>query len=361
MHHYPLHAGTLFRRRIGTVRAVDGIDLELRAGETLALVGESGCGKSTTLRRILELVPPDEGRIAVLGRDVGELRGNAARKALRRELQVVFQDPSGSLDPRMNVSELIAEPLGAFDVPAAERARRVDELLELVGLEPGHAGRFPQQLSGGQRQRVGIARALALEPRVLLLDEPVSALDVSIRAGIVNLLGTLKATLDLSYLFVAHDLALVRHVADRVAVMYRGTIVETGDVERVYRNPSHPYTRELLAAVPVPDPDVERERRRARRAARPPDDSPHAPAASVADAPSGCPFRERCATRAGLDPSERKRCDDSRPLLRDVAGPSTAPPDTDSIVGHASACHFAGRPTGERAIGTEDRASASSR
>ena len=264
--HHPLRDGTLLRRRIGTVRAVDGVDLELREGETLALVGESGCGKSTTLREILALVPPEAGRIEVFGTDVATLDGRA-RRALRRDLQVVFQDPSGSLDPRMGVFDLVAEPLEAFGVPPGERARRVEELLALVGLEPLHAERFPGQLSGGQRQRVGIARALALEPRVLLLDEPVSALDVSVRASVINLLARLRSRLHLSYLFVAHDLALVRHVADRVAVMYRGTIVETGDVERVYARPTHPYTRALLAAVPVPDPSVERERRRARRTA----------------------------------------------------------------------------------------------
>ena len=271
--HYPLHEGTLFRRRVGMVRAVDGVDLELLEGETLALVGESGSGKSTLLREILNLSPPDEGRISVLGADVAGLRGRAARKALRRDLQVVFQDPTGSLDPRMSVFDLIAEPLEVFDVPSVEHTARVDALLGLVGLEPGHAARFPQQLSGGQRQRVGIARALALEPRVLLLDEPVSALDVSVRAGVINLLQELKSTLDLSYLFVAHDLALVRHVADRVAVMNRGRIVETGDVERVYENPAHPVTRALLAAIPVPDPDVERQRYRVRQDTRTTDDA----------------------------------------------------------------------------------------
>ena len=359
--HFALHEGALLRRRVGVVRAVDGVDLELFEGETLALVGESGSGKSTLLREILELSPPEAGRIAVLGTDVGELRGRAAKKAVRRDVQGVFQDPTGSLDPRMSVFELIAEPLGAFDVPSREHPRRVAALLALVGLDPAHAERFPQQLSGGQRQRVGIARALAIEPKVLLLDEPVSALDVSVRAGVVNLLESLGARLGLSYLFVAHDLALVRHVADRVAVMYGGTIVESGETERLYARAAHPYTRALLAAIPIPDPARERERRRRRRAAAreasaasegpptgangeaPIGQAPDGATADDGEPGTGCPYRERCPRRASLAAPDRRRCAEERPSLRRVPDPSAPLADGARRAVHAVACHFDGR------------------
>ena len=334
--HFPLYRGRLLRRRIGTVRAVDGIDLEILPGETLGLVGESGCGKSTTVLEILNLEPPGEGAITVLGTDVATLRGRrgrAARKALRRDLQVVFQDPTGSLDPRMAVFDLVAEPLATFGVPRSERAGRVRELLERVGLEPGLAERYPAQLSGGQRQRVGIARALALEPRLVILDEPVSALDVSVQAGVLNLLAELKASLGIAWLFVAHDLAVVRRVADRVAVMYLGTIVETGGVHDVYGSPAHPYTRTLLSAVPVPDPRVERARRRT---------LPIGDAPSPADPPSGCRFHPRCPVRAGLGDAERRRCADEVPAL--VAVPVGNATEDASHGARAAACHFPERP-----------------
>ena len=248
--HYPLMKGAVFRRRIGTVYAVDGIDLEVKEGETLGLVGESGCGKSTTLLEILNLKPPTGGEIAVLGKDVGALQ-RRDRKQMRRDLQVVFQDPMASLDPRMPVFDLIAEPLGVFGYSAKATEDRVNELLRLVGLEPSHASRYPQQFSGGQRQRIGIARALALEPKLIVLDEPVSALDVSIQAGVINLLDELKAELNLSYLFVAHDLAVIRHIADRVAVMYLGKIVESGRGRQRVRPPDAP----LHPGAAVGDPD----------------------------------------------------------------------------------------------------------
>ncbi len=329
--HFPLYSGTVLRRRTGTVRAVDGIDLEIMQGETLGLVGESGCGKSTTVLEILNLVPPGAGSISVFGTDVRELRGRAARRLLRRDLQVVFQDPMGSLDPRMSVFDLIAEPLAAFNARAGARATRIDELLRLVGLEPGLARRYPQQLSGGQRQRVGIARALALEPRLIVLDEPVSALDVSVQAGVLNLLAELQSRLGLAYLFVAHDLAVIRHVADRVAVMHLGTIVETGDVDDVYRHPAHPYTRTLLSAMPIPDPRIERVRRRTLPVGEPP---------SPTDPPSGCGFRTRCPLKPMLTEADGERCTVERPLLRRVSPSDVAGGGT-----HAAACHFAARST----------------
>ncbi|MEW9553133.1 dipeptide ABC transporter ATP-binding protein [Nonomuraea sp. NPDC050783] len=317
---YPLLKGAVFKRRVGTVHAVAGVGFDIREGETLGLVGESGSGKTTTLTEILELAAPQAGRLVVLGRDTARL-GRGERTAIRRDMQVVFQDPLASLDPRMTVHDLLAEPLRTHGRPQPEL--RVAELLSLVGLDPSHAARYPQDFSGGQRQRIGIARALALEPRLLVLDEPVSALDVSIQAGVINLLGALKARLGLSYLFVAHDLAVVRHLADRVAVMYLGRIAEIGQVDAVYDTPMHPYTQALLSAIPLPDPARERSRRRILLEG----DLP-----SPADPPTGCRFRTRCPKfRAELTDDERGLCVQVEPDVRTLAEDQGA------------ACHYAER------------------
>ncbi|WP_326646861.1 ABC transporter ATP-binding protein [Streptosporangium sp. NBC_01755] len=317
--HYPLVKGRLLRRRVGTVRAVDGVSFDVREGETLGLVGESGCGKTTTLMEILELAAPQGGAITVLGRDTSRMSARD-RMAVRRDMQVVFQDPLASLDPRMTVYDILAEPLRAHG--SRDPGPRVRELLGLVGLEAGHAARYPQDFSGGQRQRIGIARALALEPRLVVLDEPVSALDVSIQAGVLNLLEELRTRLGLSYLLVAHDLAVVRHVADRVAVMYLGRIAEIGQVGRVYDAPMHPYTRALLSAIPLPDPIMERSRRRVLLEG----DLP-----SPADPPSGCRFRTRCPLFRSLDETVRRRCVDEEPQVRRLGDD------------HGVSCHFAER------------------
>ncbi|MGH2767989.1 MAG: dipeptide ABC transporter ATP-binding protein [Actinomycetota bacterium] len=316
---FPLTKGAVFRRRVGTVHAVDGVSFDLREGETLGLVGESGCGKTTTITEILNLAQPMGGSVVVFGRDASTLDARA-RREVRRNLAVVFQDPIASLDPRMPVGDILAEGLRAYGVAKAQRARRVHELLRLVGLDAEHAGRYPQEFSGGQRQRIGIARALALEPKVVVLDEPVSALDVSIRAGVINLLERLKAELGLAYLFVAHDLSVVRHIADRVAVMYLGRVVEVGAVDRVFGAPAHPYTQALLSAIPLPDPRRERKRQRIILEG----DLP-----SPADRPSGCRFRTRCPKFAALDLERRQRCIDEQPALLPQGGD------------HESACHYA--------------------
>ncbi|MGE0702466.1 MAG: dipeptide ABC transporter ATP-binding protein [Vicinamibacterales bacterium] len=319
--HFPLLKGML-RRRVGTVHAVDGVSFAIRARETLGLVGESGCGKTTAIMEVLNLVKPQSGTIVVLGRDTATLT-RADRFAIRRDLQVVFQDPLASLDPRLPIGDILAEPLETHGVPAADRAHRVRELLTLVGLQPEHANRYPQAFSGGQRQRIGIARALALEPRLLILDEPVSALDVSIRAGVINLLEELQAALGLSYLFVAHDLSVVRHIADRVAVMYLGRIAEIGGVDEVIDRPAHPYTQALLSAIPLPDPKKERQRRRIVLQG----DLPN-----PADPPSGCRFRTRCQKFAlELSDEERALCIGQQPAL--VARTGAAD--------HLDACHYA--------------------
>jgi peptide/nickel transport system ATP-binding protein len=316
--HYPISGGRLVRHQVAEAHAVCGVSLELREREILGLVGESGCGKSTTARTILQLLPATSGSVRYQGEELTTQTRRQLRP-LRQHVQVVFQDPFASLDPRMPVGEIVAEPLRVHDRwDARTGPGRVAELFRLVGLNPEHRNRYPHEFSGGQRQRVGIARALALEPQVLVLDEPVSALDVSIQAGIVNLLADLRDRLGLAYLFIAHDLSVVRHICDRVAVMYLGKIVETGTRSQVYDTPSHPYTQALLSAVPVPDPEVERRRRRILLTGDVP---------SAVAPPSGCRFRTRCWKAQEI-------CARQEPELVDRGlGPQGT--------GHPVACHFA--------------------
>ena len=319
---FPLMKGAVLRRRVGEVYAVDGVSFDIRSGETLGLVGESGCGKTPTILEILNLLRPASGRVEVLGQDTATMTA-ADRFAVRRDLQVVFQDPMASLDPRLPIGDILAEPLRAHGVSASEVSSRIVRLLELVGLRREHVNRYPQAFSGGQRQRIGIARALALEPKVLVLDEPVSALDVSVRAGVINLLERLRAQLGLSYLFVAHDLAVVRYIADRVAVMYLGRIAEIGNVQDVFDRPAHPYTQALLSAIPLPDPRKERQRRRIVLQG----DLP-----SPANPPSGCRFRTRCPRFSNeLDDAQRQRCINEAPPLANRTGGDD----------HLDACHWA--------------------
>ena len=282
--HFPIMAG-VFRRQVGTVRAVDGIDFNIHEGETLGLVGESGCGKSTVARAILRLHEPTAGRVSFRGEDIARITGEPLRR-LRRRMQMVFQDPQASLNPRMTVGSIVGEPLLEHGVGKGRAlAPRVEALLQAVGLAPGFANRYPHEFSGGQRQRIGVARALALEPEFIICDEPIAALDVSIQAQVVNLLEELQQRLGLTYLFISHDLGMVRHIADRVAVMYLGKIVELAPSDRLYQEPLHPYTRALLSAAPVHDP--QREAQRERIILR--GDVP-----SPSDPPPGCPFHTRC-------------------------------------------------------------------
>ncbi|TFC51235.1 dipeptide ABC transporter ATP-binding protein [Cryobacterium shii] len=312
--HFPLTKGGVFSRQIGTVRAVDGVSFSILPGQTLGLVGESGCGKSTTILEILEMTKPQAGQILIDGRDVTGL-GRAELLRLRKDVQIVFQDPMAALDPRLPIGDIIGEPLTVHGVKPAARRARVAELLDLVGLDPQMADRYPHEFSGGQRQRVGIARALATNPRLVVLDEPVSALDVSIQAGVINLLEDLKEQLNLSYLFVAHDLAIVRQIADTVAVMYLGRIVEYGPVAEVFARPRHPYTQALISAAPIPDPVIERRRKRVLLQG----DLP-----SPTEQIDGCNFRSRCPLYALLAPQDRSLCESVDPVLELHATVQTA-------------------------------------
>jgi peptide/nickel transport system ATP-binding protein len=304
--HFALSGGGLLRRKLGTVRALDGVSFDIRAGETLALVGESGCGKTTALLEIMRLRAPAGGRIVVLGHDVAQRTDRATRSKIRSELQIVFQDPLASLDPRMPIYDVLAEPLTTQGWKSAAINERIGVLMDLVGLDRDHIDRFPEQFSGGQRQRIAIARALAVEPKLIVLDEPVSSLDVSIQAGVINLLEDLQAKLGVSYLFVAHNLSVVRHIADRIAVMYMGRIVELGEVEHVFTHPRHPYTSALLSAVPIPDPRLERAKQRTLLSG----DLP-----SATERLEGCRFRTRCPRYKQLTDTQQLRCEREDPAL----------------------------------------------
>ncbi len=310
--HFPIQRG-LLKRTVGHVQAVDGVSFAVMKGETLGLVGESGCGKSTTARLVLRLMDPTSGEIFLAGRDITNLEHEEMR-LLRKDLQIVFQDPYASLNPRMTVRQIVAEPMIVQGTSKGDAYARVDDLLVRCGLAREHAARYPHEFSGGQRQRIGVARALANDPKVIFLDEPVSALDVSIQAQIVNLLEDLQEELGVTYVFIAHDLSVVAHISDRIGVMYLGKIVETGTREQVFAVPSHPYTKALLSAVPLPDPRAERARKLHRIVLQ--GDLP-----SAADPPSGCRFRTRCWKATDL-------CAAEEPALIDRGG------------GHPVACHF---------------------
>ena len=311
--HFPIKSGVLVDREVARVRAVDGVSLTLRDGETLGLVGESGCGKSTVCRAIMQLVAPTSGSVRFAGR---ELIGLSARqlRPMRREIQLIFQDPFASLNPRKRVGQIVGDPLELHGVATGSDVKpRVQELLERVGLQAEHYNRYPHEFSGGQRQRIGIARAIGLRPRLIIADEPVSALDVSVQAQIINLLDDLQREFSMAYLFVAHDLGVVRHVSDRVAVMYLGKIVELADAEALYRDPQHPYTQALLSAVPIPDPRQNAARQRITLTGDVP---------SPIDPPPGCRFHTRC-------PKASEVCRSTEPVL-------------EGRTGHLVACHHPG-------------------
>jgi oligopeptide transport system ATP-binding protein len=308
--HFPVTQGIVFQRRVGTVKAVDGISFSIKRGETLGLVGESGCGKSTTGRALLQLYRPTNGSVVFSGTDLTKIKGDELRK-MRRRVQMIFQDPYASLNPRMTVGDIISEPIRVHKLREGKAVReRVEELLSLVGLNSAFANRYPHEFSGGQRQRIGIARALAVEPEFIVCDEPVSALDVSIQAQVVNLLEELQEKLNLTYLFIAHDLSVVKHISDRVAVMYLGKMVELAEGPKLYTQPLHPYTQALLSAVPIPDPKVEQQRRRIILEGDVP---------SPLNPPSGCHFHTRC-------PIAIQKCKEEEP------------PFTDFGDGHFAAC-----------------------
>jgi oligopeptide transport system ATP-binding protein len=320
--HYPLTTGILFKKQVGAVKAVDGVDFELARGETLGIVGESGCGKSTVAKLLVNLERPTAGSIRYKGEDITKLSGKALR-TVRRNIQMVFQDPYTSLNPRMTVGDIIGEP---YDIhpevaPKGDRRRKVQDLLDVVGLNPEYINRYPHQFSGGQRQRIGIARGLALRPEVIVADEPVSALDVSVQAQVINLMDRLQNEFDLSYIFIAHDLSIVRHISDRVGVMYLGRIVETGKDTEIYDHPTHPYTQALLSAVPVPDPEAREHRDRIILTGDVP---------SPTNVPSGCRFRTRCW-------KAQERCAQEVPLLAVPSHLSLL----EGPAAHDSACHFA--------------------
>ncbi len=309
--HYPIRSGLVIEREVGTVRAVDGVSLTLHEGETLGLVGESGCGKSTLCRAILQLIPPTSGSVKFLGQELVGLSRRELRP-LRRQMQMIFQDPYASLNPRKRVGQIVGDPMDLHGLASgAELKRRVQDLLDRVGLRPEHYNRFPHEFSGGQRQRIGIARALALQPKLIVADEPVSALDVSVQAQIVNLLKDLQAEFGLSYLFVAHDLGVVRHVSDRVAVMYLGKVMENSGTDSLYDRPVHPYSNALLSAVPIPDPRLNEARERVVLEGDVP---------SPSNPPSGCRFHTRC------------------PWATDICA-AEEPPLVSYEAGHAAACH----------------------